>query len=811
MSKYLDNEFVALASYGHVRDLLPKTGAVDPENDFTMQYEIIERNQKHFDAIARAMKKADALYLATDPDREGEAISWHVYELLKERNLIGDKPVYRVEFHEITRAAIRKSVNNPRELSSNLIDAQQARRALDYLVGFNLSPLLWKKVRTGLSAGRVQSPALRLICEQEEEIEKFVAQEYWTLEADLRKDEADFSAKLTLFEGEKIKQFSITDENRARNVESSLRKAANGALVVQSVEKKQRKRNPTPPFTTSTLQQEASRKLGFSARRTMQTAQQLYEGIAIEGGTVGLITYMRTDSVVLAGEALGEIRSLIAKRYGPDMVPEKPRFFKNKAKNAQEAHEAVRPTSVDRIPEKMRPFLKDDQFRLYDLIWKRTMACQMLHATIDTVAVDMAAGSAGIFRANGSTIRILGFMSVYREGLDDKKDKYEKDVILPPLAEGDVVPLKQIRSEQHFTEPPPRYNEASLVKTLEAYGIGRPSTYASIISTLLNREYVTQEQRRFEPTDIGKIVNRFLSLHFTQYVDYEFTARMEDALDEISRGEKKWIPLMEEFWEPFSQRIEHKEESVSREDVIQAKVLGEDPKTGKPLSVRMGRYGPYAQIGTKDDEEKPTFASLRPGQKLDTITLEEAIELFKLPREMGETPEGEKLVVAIGRFGPYVRYGDKFVSLGKDNDPYTVEHDTVLRLVAEKKERDANRLILDFQEAGIQVLNGRYGPYVTDGEKNARVPKDVAEPKTLTLEDCEELLKNAKPARGKKKVAEKKAAKKTTTKKKAAKKKTAKKKTAKKKTAKKKTAKKKTAKKKATKKKTAKKKTSKAD
>ena len=791
MSKYLDNEFVALASYGHVRDLLPKTGAVDPDNDFSMKYEIIERNQKHVDAIARAMKKADALYLATDPDREGEAISWHLYELLKEKGLIGDKPVYRVEFHEITRAAIRKSVDNPRKLSTNLVDAQQARRALDYLVGFNLSPLLWKKVRTGLSAGRVQSPALRMICEREEEIDKFIAQEYWSVEADLNTDNTDFAAKLTVFEEEKLKQFSITNAERAGVVESTLNKAANGQLVVSAITKKERKRNPTPPFTTSTLQQEASRKLGFSARRTMQTAQQLYEGIAIEGGTVGLITYMRTDSVVLANEALEEIRGLIAKRYGADMVPETPRLFKNKSKNAQEAHEAVRPTSADRVPEKIKDFLKDDQYRLYDLIWKRTVACQMVHATIDTVAVDLAAGDAGIFRANGSTIRIPGFMSVYREGLDDKKDKYEKDVILPSMQQGDTITLKKIRPEQHFTEPPPRFNEASLVKTLEAYGIGRPSTYASIISTLLNREYVTQDQRRFEPTDIGKIVNRFLSMHFTQYVDYEFTAKMEDALDEVSRGEKQWIPLMHEFWKPFSNQITDKEESVSRDDVIQSRTLGTDPKSGKPLSVRMGRYGPYAQIGTRDDEDKPTFASLRPGQKLDAITFEEAIELFKLPRSMGETAEGEKLTVAIGRFGPYVKYGDKFVSLGKDNDPYTVELDVVLQLVAEKKERDANRLILDFEDAGIQVLNGRYGPYVTDGEKNARIPKDVTEPKTLTLEDCEELMKNAKPSRSKKKVAKKKVAKKKVAKKKVAKKKTSKKKTTKKKAAKKKVTKKK--------------------
>ena len=795
MSKYLDNEFKALASYGHVRDLLPKKGAVDPDKGFEMKYEIIERNQKHVDLIAREMKKASSLYLATDPDREGEAISWHLYEILKEKGLLKDKPVYRVEFHEITRTAIRKAVENPRELSINLVDAQQARRALDYLVGFNLSPLLWKKVRQGLSAGRVQSPALRLICEREAEIEKFEPKEYWTIESDLNALNQDFSGKLTVLDDEKVKQFSITDEATAKDAHTRLNAAANGELVVSKVQKKERKRNPAPPFITSTLQQEASRKLGFTARRTMQVAQQLYEGIDIEGGAVGLITYMRTDSVVLSQESVSEIRDLIAKRYGSDAVPASPRVFKNKAKNAQEAHEAIRPTSAQRIPEKLRAQLSDDQFRLYDLIWKRTVACQMIHATIDTTSVDMAAGKVGTFRATGSVIRIPGFMSVYQEGQDDNKEKDSKDVYLPALSEGMSVKLKQIRPEQHFTEPPPRYNEATLVKTLEEYGIGRPSTYASIISTLQNREYVTLEKRRFEPTDIGKIVNRFLSNHFTQYVDYEFTAKMEDSLDEISRGEKAWVPLMEDFWTEFSDQVEEKAESVSREEVIQARTLGTDPKSGKPLSVRMGRYGPYAQIGTKDDEEKPVFAGLRPGQKLDTITFDEAIELFKLPRKLGETPEGEKITIAIGRFGPYAKYGDKYVSLGKDNDPYTVEKEVVLQLIAEKKTRDANRLILNFEEQGIQVLNGRYGPYVTDGEKNARVPKDIEEPKTLTLDDCIELLKNAKPSRSKKKVSKKattkKVAKKKVSKKKAAKKKTVKKKTSKKKASKKKAAKKK--------------------
>ncbi len=756
MSKYLGNDFTALASYGHVRDLLPKDGAVLPEQDFEMRYEIIESSKKHVDAIARAMKTADALYLATDPDREGEAISWHLHELLRERNAIGDKPVYRVEFHEITATAIRAAVENPRDLSDSLINAQQARRALDYLVGFNLSPLLWKKVRRGLSAGRVQSPALRLICEREAEIEKFIAREYWTVEADLVTDGEAFVARLTHFANEKLEQFSITDEQRARQVETALKRAANGALVVGSVEKKQRKRNPAPPFTTSTLQQEASRKLGFSARRTMRTAQQLYEGIEIKGGTTGLITYMRTDSVALAGEAVSEIRALIAERYGADSVPGEIRVFKNKTKNAQEAHEAVRPTLAKRIPTELKNYLSDDQLRLYELIWKRSIACQMIHATIDTVSVDLAAGDAGVFRATGSTIRIPGFMAVYIEGRDDKQAQHEKQILLPAMEKGDTIALKKIRPEQHFTEPPPRYNEATLVKTLEAYGIGRPSTYASIISTLLNREYVTLEKRRFEPTDIGKIVSRFLSMHFTRYIDYEFTARMEDTLDEISRGEKQWVPVMREFWEQFSKQLEKKEGSISREEVIRPRVLGSDPKSGKPVSARMGRYGPLVQMGVREDEEKPTFASLLPGQKLDTITLEQALELFKLPRTLGETPQGEKVTVAIGRFGPYVKYGDKFVSLGKDDDPYTVSLETALVLVAEKKEYDANRLILDFTDAGIQILNGRYGPYITDGNKNAPVPKNTEDPKTMTLEDCETLLKNAKPGRRRKKAGKKK-------------------------------------------------------
>ena len=588
MAKYLGKEFSALASYGHVRDLLPKKGAVDPENDFAMKYVLIEKNQKHVDAIIKAMKKADALYLATDPDREGEAISWHLQEILKEAGVLKDKPVHRVEFHEITKTAIQRAIQEPREISTNLVNAQQARRALDYLVGFNLSPLLWKKVRRGLSAGRVQSPALRLIVERELEIEKFKAREYWTIESDLSTKGQNFSAKLTHYKGEKLDQFTINEENGAAEVEAELLKQAQGRYLVTSVEKKQRKRNPSPPFTTSTLQQEASRKLGFTAQRTMRTAQQLYEGVDIGGETVGLISYMRTDSVNLAKEAVEEIRALIAKRYGDDNVPEAPQVYKTKSKNAQEAHEAIRPTAAERIPDQLKEKLTPEQYKLYELIWKRTVACQMVHAVLDTVAVDLEAGSGNVSRANGSTLVKPGFMAVYQEGTDEKKEGEEDEAILPVMLKGEHVDLRVIRKEQHFTEPPPRFTEASLVKSLEAFGIGRPSTYASIISTLESREYVTLDKRRFQPTDVGRVVNKFLSEHFFKYVDYDFTARMEDDLDAVSRGEKEWRPLLQEFWGEFKVQVDSKE-TVDRPGL---EILEElCPKCQKPLSKRLGRNG----------------------------------------------------------------------------------------------------------------------------------------------------------------------------------------------------------------------------
>lgn len=747
IEKYLGKGYHVLASYGHVRDLVPKEGAVDPENGYAMKYDIIDRNQRHVDAIAKALKKADTLYLATDPDREGEAISWHLYELLKDKGALKDKEVHRVVFHEITKKAVKTAIDSPRALATDLVDAQQARRALDYLVGFNLSPLLWRKIKRGLSAGRVQSPALRMIVERELEIEAFVPREYWTLVAQVEKDSKAFSGKLHTLDSNRLDQFDINNDEGANSVRDRLLQAADGQLLVQKVEKKQRKRNPAAPFTTSTMQQEAVRKLHFSSQRAMRTAQQLYEGIDLGEGPVGLITYMRTDSVALAAEAVTELRELIAQRYGADKVPEAAREYKTKSKNAQEAHEAVRPTSCMRVPSEIRSYLSDDQFKLYELIWKRTVACQMIHATIDTVSVNLEAESGSFFRASGSTIKHPGFLAVYEEGLDDQKKGKDEDKILPPLSEGEYIKLHDIEANQHFTEPPPRFSEASLVKTLEEYGIGRPSTYASIISTLQAREYVELEQRRFFPTDIGRIVNKFLTEHFTRYVDYDFTANLEDQLDSISRGETEWVPVMDQFWQPFHELVDDKMESVQRSDVLKPREIGTDPKSGKPVSVRMGRYGPFVQIGTRDDEEPPTFASLRHGMKMDDVTLEDALELFKLPRHLGETAEGQAVYASVGRFGPYVRYSSSFVSLKDDDDPYTVTLERALVLIEEKKAADLAKIIQDFGD-DVQILKGRWGPFVTDGIVKVRLAKD-RDPMTVTSEEAFSMIENAPPPKAK--------------------------------------------------------------
>ncbi|MBP7622690.1 MAG: DNA topoisomerase I, partial [Xanthomonadales bacterium] len=505
-----------------------------------------------------------------------------------------------------------------------------------------------------------------------------------------------------------------------------------------------------PPFITSTLQQEAARKLGFGTSRTMRLAQGLYEGVQIgDEGLVGLITYMRTDAVHLANDAIAELRDVIAQRYGKQALPDTPNVYKTKSKNAQEAHEAIRPTSALHTPESMAKYLNPDQMKLYELIWKRTVACQMAPALMETVAVDLAAGSKHAFRATGTTVIEPGFLAVYEEGRDQKTEEDDDEGRrLPLMKEGDLIPLSQVLADQHFTEPPPRYSEASLVKALEEYGIGRPSTYASIIQTLLGREYVMLDARRFRPTDVGRVVAKFLSNHFAQYVDYEFTARMEDELDAVSRGEEEWVPLLRKFWTPFKAQVADKMETVSLDEAKQNRVLGNDPVTGKPISVRLGRFGPFAQIGTKEDEDKPKFASLQAGQSLHTITLEDALELFKLPRMLGHAADGKEVSAAVGRFGPFVKHGSTYASIKAPDSPYTIELPRALQLIEEKEEQIRNRIILSFDDGAIEVLNGKYGPYITNGERNGKIPKD-RDPKTLTREECVALLEAGKPVKKK--------------------------------------------------------------
>jgi DNA topoisomerase-1 len=762
INKYLGTDFQVLASYGHVRDLIPKEGAVDTEHGFAMNYSLIEKNLKHVEAITKAAKGAEALYLATDPDREGEAISWHIAEILRERGLLKDKPVFRVVFTEITPRAIREAVAHPRQVLNDLVDAQQARRALDYLVGFNLSPVLWRKVQRGLSAGRVQSPALRMIVEREEEIEAFIAREYWSVHAECQHPKQPFTSRLVRLDGAKFEQFTITNGEDAEAARQRLVKAADGSLRVTDVQSKERKRRPSPPFITSTLQQEASRKLGFTTARTMRVAQKLYEGVAIgDEGAVGLISYMRTDSVNLSEDAIVELRDVIARDFGTGALPDAPNRYQTKSKNAQEAHEAIRPTSALRTPASVARYLDDDGRRLYELIWKRAVASQMVPATLNTVTVELAAGDAHGFRASGTTVVDPGFLAVYEEGKDAKSaEDDDEGRKLPPMKVGDTIALDAIHADQHFTEPPPRFSEASLVKALEEYGIGRPSTYASIIQTLQFRNYVELESRRFRPTDVGRAVSNFLSTHFSQYVDYDFTARLEDELDAVSRGEEEWVPLMQRFWTPFKALVVEKTESVDRSEATGARELGIDPVSGKPVSVRLGRFGPYVAIGSTADEEKPRFASLRPGQSMHSIGLADAIELFKLPRTLGEVA-GEALTVGVGRFGPFVKHGKTYASLGKEDDPYTIDFERAQALLIAKAEAIANRIIKAFEGSPIQVLNGRFGPYLSDGNLNGKIPKD-REPGSLTLAECEQLMaETGKPSRGRFGKGAKKAASKT--------------------------------------------------
>jgi DNA topoisomerase I len=792
LKKYLGKDFEVLASYGHVRDLIPKSGAVDTEQGFSMKYEVIDRNAKHVDAIAKAVKAADAIYLATDPDREGEAISWHIAEILKSKKLVKDKLLKRVVFHEITKNAVNDAIAAPRDISMPLVNAQQARRALDYLVGFNLSPLLWKKIRRGLSAGRVQSPALRLIVERELEIEAFKSQEYWTVHLESRKHQHAFDARLVQLDGKKVEQFTITNHDQQQEVVGKLLIASAGKTTVSRVEKKQKSRSPAAPFTTSTLQQEAVRKLGFTTSRAMRIAQQLYEGIDVGAGTVGLITYMRTDSFSLAAEAVTQIRDYIKQNFDSDYLPRAPIVYKTKSKNAQEAHEAIRPTDIQRTPASMRAFLTDEQFKLYEMIWKRALACQMTQAKFDAVSVDLAIGSdANLFRATGQTMVFPGFIAVYMEGIDDEEEESESK--LPVLETGEVLDVSKIFGEQHFTEPPPRYSEASLVKVLEEYGIGRPSTYASIISTLQDREYVVLDKKRFTPTDVGRVVNKFLTQHFTRYVDYGFTANLENELDDIAEGERDWVPVLEEFWQGFNQQVKDKA-NIDRADMTH-ELIGEDcPKCGKPLSKRLGKYGmfigctgyptcdyirntgeglatagaeptvigvdaatsknillmngpygPYLQLGLQEEGEKkkPKRVSIPKDIALADVNLAVAEKLLALPRDLGQHPEtGKKIVANIGRFGPYVNHDGKFKSIPRSDSVFDIDQARAVELLAQANSGPAPiKTLGDHPTEGgsIAIYAGRYGPYVQHGKLRATLAKSQ-EPESVTLEEALSLL-----------------------------------------------------------------------
>ena len=742
---------------------------------------------------------ADNIYLAPDPDREGEAIAWHIAELLKAKRGMKGKNLQRVVFYEITQSAVREAVAHPREISQPLVNAQQARRALDYLVGFNLSPLLWRKIRPGLSAGRVQSPALRMIVERELEIEAFKSQEYWTVHLDTNKDHQPFTAKLFQYQGKKLEQLSIGSQAEYDAIRAKLQDAKLPPKVVR-VEKKAKQRYAAAPFTTSTMQQEAVRKLGMTADRTMRTAQSLYEGVDIggQGGgqTVGLISYMRTDSVSLAKEAVQEIRDYIKDNFSLEYLPNTQPTFKSKTKNAQESHEAIRPTSILRTPDSIRDHLTADQARLYEMIWKRTLACQMAPARFDTVSVDIRlGGDTTLFRANGQVLVFPGFIGVYMEDVDDAAE--EEGGKLPPLAEGDVLPIDKLYGEQHFTQPPPRYSEASLVKALEEHGIGRPSTYATIISTLQAREYAVLDKKRFIPTDVGRVVNKFLTDHFTRYVDYGFTAHLEDELDEVSEGKRDWIGVMREFWKGFSKLIKEKADidrpvelidevcpecgkplakklsrygsfisctnypeckykrSISGESPDDASArmeLGVHPDTEQPVLLLRGPYGHYVQLGevVEGEKAKPKRVSWPKEMPLEQASLASALKLLALPRELGTHPEtGKKIIVNIGRFGPYIGHDGKFKSIPRSDNIFDISLDRAVELLAQAREGNTVLRVLGDHpddKASIEICGGRYGPYVRHGKINATLPKNVS-PDAVTMELALELIA-AKAAKG---------------------------------------------------------------
>ncbi len=840
INKYLGRDYEVYASFGHVRDLPAKDGSVDPEDDFKMLWEVDAKAGKRLSDIAKAVKGADKLILATDPDREGEAISWHVLEVLRGKKVLKDVHVERVVFNAITKSAVLDAMKNPRVIDEALVDAYLARRALDYLVGFNLSPVLWRKLPGARSAGRVQSVALRIVCDRELEIEKFVKREYWSLVAHLlTKDKAAFTARLTGADGQKITRLDIGKGEDAQNFKTALESAQ---YKILSVEAKPARRNPWAPFTTSTLQQEASRKLGLAPARTMQLAQRLYEGVDIGGERVGLITYMRTDGVDMAPEAIASARDVIGKEYGPKYVPSSPRVYTTKQKNAQEAHEAIRPTDLARLPKQVAKYVEKDQLALYELIWTRTIASQMASAELERTTVEIEAAvpapskiSRLELRATGQVVRFDGFLALYQEGKDDEED--EDGGRLPPMTAGDPVTKEKIEASQHFTEPPPRYTEATLVKRMEELGVGRPSTYASTLAVLRERDYVRIEKKRLYPEDKGRLLTAFLECFFARYVEYNFTADLEEKLDLVANHEGDWKQLLRDFWRDFVGAIDGTKELrttqildalnealgphifPAREDgsgprscpscgagqlslklgkfgafigcsnypeckftrtMSQSaagdqaqsvegdrpgvKVLGQHPDTGEEISLRDGRFGAYVQLG---EGEKPKRSSLPKNLKASEITLEQALGLLSLPREVAKHPEtGEPIKASIGRFGPYVQHGKVYASLTRDDDVLTIGANRAIDLIVTKEQGGGRgrfgqaapgRVLGDHPEGGaISVKAGRFGPYVNFGKVNANVPKGT-DPEALTLAEAIELIKarqNGEPAGGGRKLGE---------------------------------------------------------
>ncbi|WP_449409573.1 type I DNA topoisomerase [Methylobacterium komagatae] len=849
INKYLGRDYEVIASFGHIRDLPAKDGSVDPEQDFHMVWELEDRGSKRVSEIAKAVKGAEKLILATDPDREGEAISWHVLEALTARKVLKGIPVERVTFNAITKSSVEQAMRKPRQIDQALVDAYLARRALDYLVGFNLSPVLWRKLPGARSAGRVQSVALRLVVEREMEIEAFKPREYWSIVATLRtQDGATFEARLVGADGKRIQRLDVGNAEEAAAFKSALEAAT---FQVASIEAKPAKRHPQPPFTTSTLQQEASRKLGMAPAQTMRVAQRLYEGVDVGGETVGIITYMRTDGVDMAPEAIADARRVIGKEFGDRYVPGAPRKYSVKAKNAQEAHEAVRPTDMSCLPKNVARYLEPEQAKLYELIWTRTMASQMELAELERTTVEvhaMASGRRIELRATGQVVKFDGFLALYQEGKDDEED--EESRRLPPMRQGDDLKREKIASTQHFTEPPPRYSEASLVKRMEELGIGRPSTYAAVLQTLRDREYVKIEKKRLQPEDKGRLVTGFLESFFRRYVEYDFTAALEEQLDRVSNAEIDWRAVLRDFWRDFSAAIgETKELRVA--EVLDAlndllgphifpdrgegkdpracpncgegqlslklgkfgafvgcsnypectytrqlsatgvngegdgssvdggqpgvRVLGNDPVTNLPVTVRDGRFGPFIQLGEASAEkgaEKPKRSSLPRGLSPSEITLDQALALLSLPREVAKHPEsGEPILAGIGRFGPYVQHGRTYANLGRDDDVLEIGGNRAIDLIVAKEQGggrgrpagDPGRSLGKDAESGrdVVVKAGRYGPYVTDGEVNATLPKS-ANAEALTLDEALKLIAAKREAGGGKKAS---ARKKTTTRK----------------------------------------------